>query len=234
MALTLTTGVTTHSTANSDPYASGLFTPAAGDWLIVRVTTSGTGIIGTLSSSAGLLFDKLVSTTDYSNGQSNFPRHLLVFAAQTMAANSNQTVTFTHGGTPTGASIDVVRVAGFTGAVRRIAQFSSAMGAAGTTPAVAMPAAFLTGNGGIGFLSNGANPATVTPPASWTETFDAGYSTPLVGSERAVRTSGETGSTITWGSTSGTAWAAAVVEIMETGIASPLYYARNSLQGMNA
>lgn len=72
--------------------------------------------------------------------------------------------------------------------------------AGSTAPAPAFPQAALTANACIGAVFNGTSPATMTAPASWTESQDVGYATPTTGLETAFRSSGETGSTITWAS----------------------------------
>jgi hypothetical protein len=92
-------------------------------------------------------------------------------------------------------------------------QSGSNSGAAATSPAVTLGAAVTTTNPCVGVVANSTNPATVTPPGSWTEQNDLGYATPTSGREIARRDSGETGTTITWGSTSGSAWRASVVEL---------------------
>jgi hypothetical protein len=61
----------------------------------------------------------------------------------------------------------------------------------------------LTGNVTLGFLANGTNPATMTEPTGWTEAADLGYATPTTGVHAVHRDSGFTGTTITWGSTTG-------------------------------
>jgi hypothetical protein len=76
-----------------------------------------------------------------------------------------------------------------------------------------MPAPFLTGNPGIGYVHNASNPAGITPRTNWTERMDSGYATPVAGIEVMSRNNGETGSTISWGGTSLTAFSAGVIEL---------------------
>jgi hypothetical protein len=127
----------------------------------------------------------------------------------------------------TGGGLVIFRVTGMSivglGAVRGAGGQSA--GTLGTTPAPVLlgrvgavfsgTQAALTGNAVVGSVCNGTSPAGLTPPASFTEspTPDLGYTVPTTGFESVRRDSGETGSTITWGSTSATAFASLVVEL---------------------
>jgi hypothetical protein len=230
MAIAVTSGVSTTSTSNTNSYASASFTPAANDLLVVFIVADGTTTAAaTMTDSQGLGFVK-ISDVAFNAGAD----HVYCFIAQKLAANSAMTVTFDcTGDNATGANIYVARVSGGEGIYWR--QVSSGSGAAGATPAVAMADAFITSNGGIACVGNGANPAALTPPASWTETngVDTGHATPPTGQECPNRTSGETGSTITWGGTSGTAWGAIVIElyVAGNGIIAPDPFGMNGFFG---
>jgi hypothetical protein len=141
---------------------------------------------------------------------------IYVFVADALAAASSQTVTFNCSqDNATGAVIQVCSVAGMTrtgqGAVRQTASTPNAT--AGGTPAATFSAAALTGNPTLGIVSNGASPAALTPPTNWTEGNDTGYSTPPTGAEYVFRDSGFTGTTITWGGTSATAYGVGIIEL---------------------
>src|SRR5262245_15344789 len=218
MAITVTSGVSTTSTSNTTSYPSASFTPAANDLLVAFVVSSGTVAAGTMTDSQSLGFTKVASVAYNAAADSVY-----CFIANKLAAASSMTVTFDcTGDAATGASIYVARLTGTEGSY--YAQANTGSGAASTTPAVTMARAFNTNNGGLGCVGNGANPAALTPPTSWTETngVDTGYATPATGQECPNRVSGETGSTITWGGTSGTAWGAIVVEIYASGNAPVL------------
>jgi hypothetical protein len=209
---TVTLGIQTTSTSNTNSYASGAFTPAANDFLVVIVHATGTvQNPATLTDSQSLGFT-LISRATYNSAADS----VYVFTANKRAAASSMTVTFDcTGDNATGAIIAVFRVAGSDGCYIR--QVGTNSGAGATTPSVALGTAVSTGNSVVGAVGNGANPATLTQPGSWSELGDVGYNTPPSGQEAASRNSGETGSTITWGSSSGTAWGAAVVEIYTSG-----------------
>lgn len=124
-----------------------------------------------------------------------------------------------------GGGLQVCRVSGMSivglGAVRGSGGQSA--GTAATTPAPVLlrrvgtvfsgTQAALTGNLCIGAVCNGTVAPIETAPASWTESIDLSYATPTTGIETAFRNSGETGSTITWGGASATAFASMVIEL---------------------
>jgi len=197
-----------HSTdsANGTSYASGSFVPAAGDYLVVFVVASGTAAAApTLTDSQGIGFTLVDSQIHFTVNR------IYLFKANGAAAASSMTVTFAcTADAATGAHIVVFAV---SGSLLDIVQSGKGTGASSTTPAVVMPGAFNTANVGVGVCGNGSNPAAVTQPGSWTEDDDLGFTSPATGAESCHRNSGETGSTITWGSTSASGWGAMVAEI---------------------
>ena len=202
----------TASTINASSYASGSFTPAANDLLVVFVHASGTiAADAVLTDSQNLGFSLVGKVADGTNVNTSY-----IFVAQNFAAASAMTVTFgCVSDSATGSVIEVYRISGMSRvgsmAVRQVA--TSPNQASGGTPAVTFGQAVLTGNPTLGFVSNATSPATLTPPTSWTEGNDTGYSTPTTGMEVVSRASGFTGTTITWGSTSGSAFAAGAIEL---------------------
>lgn len=202
---------TTPSTSNTTSYASASFTPAAGDLLVVYVTASGTVAAGTMTDSQGLGFTKITSVLKNASADTVY-----MFVANNLAAATAMTVTFDcTGDAATGAIIQVARVSGMTktgaSAVRQTQ--TTANGAAAGTPAATFASAALTGNPTLGVVGNSSSPATLTPPTGWTEREDQGYSTPTTGAEYATRDSGFTGTTITWASTSATAFGVIIAEL---------------------
>lgn len=209
---TTTHRVSTASTSNASSYVSGSFTPALNDLLVAFVSASGTAAAApTLTGSTGLTFTLVLSVARNASAD-----RIYVFVANALATAVAQTVTFDCSeDAATGAVIQVASVAGVTrtgsGAVRQSA--STANAAAAGTPAATFPAAALTANPTLGCVSNGASPATLTPPTNWTEANDTGYSTPTTGAEYVFRDSGFTGTTVTWGGTSATAFGVALIEL---------------------
>jgi hypothetical protein len=133
---------------------------------------------------------------------------------QLQQVSRTTTINF-DGVTVTGNFWGIYRISGMQrtglGAIRQFAIQQN--GAAAGTPGPVFPAACLTGNPVVAILGNGTNPATVTPPTGMTETIDTGYATPTAGFEAAFASSGITASTLSWGSTSGTAFGALALEL---------------------
>lgn len=212
-AATVTHRVATASTANATSYASGSFTPAAGDLLVAFVVASGTVATGTMTDSQSLGFTKVTSALKASSADTVY-----AFVSNNTAAASSMTVTFDcTGDSATGAIIFVASVSGIlkTGTSAILQSAVQENQAAGGTPAIAFTNAARVGNPTLGCVGNASNPAAVAPPTNWTEDAagDTGYNTPPTGGEYAFRNSGFTGTTITWGGTSATAFGGIILEI---------------------
>ena len=208
---TVTHRVTTPSTSNTSSYASGSFTPASGDLLVVCVTATATVASGTCSNSAGNTFTRITTALKNSSADT-----LYLFVANSLVTSAtSQTCTFDcTGDAASGAIISVISISGMsrTGS-SAVAKSGVQNNGSASVPAVSLGSAANTNNPLIGFVGNGTSPATLTQPSGWTELFDStGYSSPTTGQEVASINSGFTGSTVTWGSTSGTAFGAIAAE----------------------
>lgn len=199
--------------SGSTPNASGPFTPASNDLLVVFVVggNSVTPAAGELTNSEGLTFH-LAAFQDYPPSAS----HLIAcYVANTLASAVEQTVTFDPADTATSSVIAVLRVAGMskTGS-DAVRQFKTNTQNAGTdaTPGAVFDAACLTGNVVIGAAANLSTPAGLTAPAELAEAADDGTTTPTIGLEYAFVNSGFTGTALDWG-TSATNWGALILEL---------------------
>jgi hypothetical protein len=221
--------VDTADTGNT-PNTSGAFTPVLGDLLIVFIVASATvtdPASSALTSSVGMTFTQFLRAQCAAGVDSIYG-----FVSDALVTNAaSQTVSFAPADPANGTNIIVCAVAGMTrvglAAVRQSAKQDNQ--AAGT-PAPAFAAAALTGNPTLGCIGNASSPAGLTFPASWTEGADIGYSTPPTGAEYIFRNSGFTGTTITWGGASATAFGSIIVELDSSAIGSP-YYAYNQMMG---
>jgi hypothetical protein len=83
-------------------------------------------------------------------------------------------------------------------------------------PTLTFDAAMNTLNGYAAGFGMPRNPPTSTAPTSWTETSDTGYGTPTSGASTAYRAGGETGSTVTFTSSSA-AYGMVAVEVYADG-----------------
>lgn len=230
---TITGRSSSASTTNTTSYASSAFTPAVGDLLVFLVLASETVDAGSVSSSAGYTFTKVATA------HRNSTDTLYVFVADSLVTSAvSQTLTYNCASdAATGCFRVVISISGMarTGAsaVRQSAVQNT--GTAGTTPAVTFGGAALTANPLVALLCNQANPATVTQPSGWSEQNDSGFNTPTTGFEYANINSGFTSSTVTWGSTSGTQFAALAVEFdtgpVDQALAPPLLSNGNAFYG---
>lgn len=209
--------VITPDTGNT-PNTSGAFVPALNDLLIVFVVASATvEDPGTLTSSiGGFTFTQIARSAYRISSNSTY-----AFVADALVSDtSSQTVTFDTPSDPANGTIIIVAsVSGMskTGltAIRQSAKEEN--GAASGTPAPAFGIAALTGNPTLGAVGNESNPAGLTEPTGWTEGGDTGYNTPTTGGEYVHRDSGFTGTTITWGSSSASAFGAIILELDSSG-----------------
>lgn len=198
-------------------------TPSLADLIVVIVGNTGlavTGVSDNNSDGKGAYTKIVADWTGFSTTGNG-----TMWIRNALIGSATSTIFTATGGASTGGGLEVCRISGMSicglGAVRGCGGQSS-IGAA-STPAPVLLArrgsvfsgtqAALTANLCIGAVWNGSNPATMTAPASWTESVDLGYITPTTGMETASRNSGETGSTITWGSTTATAGASMVIEL---------------------
>lgn len=207
---TTTHRVSTASTTNAATYVSGSFTPAAGDLIFVFVTVTGDVGAGSLTDSQGLNFQEVDQEQKNTSVDTTY-----CFIAIKLAANSAMTVTYaTNNGNASGAVIDVYSVSGMSRVGQAAAlQIAGLSNQATATPAMSFGNTVQTGNVTLGVISSARNPAAMTPPTSWTEGSDTGYATPTTGEESVFRNSGFTGSTITWGNSTGSAWCGIIIEL---------------------
>ena len=212
MAITVSLlGTPTFSTASGTKTVTA--TPAVGD-LIVIITahTGNTSTTAPTDNNAGgggtyTIVNTAVKATSADT--------MKVWVRDNLITSATSTV-FTHApGTSTGCGLVVIDCqggdkAGLSAIVQSAIQSNQA---AGGTPAPVFASAVNTQNAVIGAVFNASNPAALTPRTNFTELFDSGYNTPATGLEVMSDNSGETGTTMTWGSTSASAYASLVVEI---------------------
>lgn len=214
-----THAVTTPDTGNT-PNASGAFSPASGDLLVVFVTKEASALSSPMASAD---LTSSVAPTGFTlirnEGHRTSTCHVGVFVADALTVNTtSRAVTIASGADPgAGSNIAVYTVSGMSNVgAAAVRQSGGQTNQAAATPAPAFGVAALTTNPVLGCIYNGTNPAGLTPPGSWTESAraDTGYTTGQVsGIETCYRDSGETGTTITWGGASATLFASVIVEL---------------------
>lgn len=214
MAAIVILGAGTFSTANGTKTVTA--TPTFGD-LIVIVTAH------TANTSAAL------PTDDNADGRGTYTEisacaavkssstgQMRVFIRNSLIGSATSTI-FTHApGTTDGGGLSVFRVTGLarTGAAAA-RQGAKQDNIASGVPTPVLSVAALTGNAMLGVAFNTVNPAALTARTSpaWTEHNDLGYNNPTTGFQSMTIDSGETGTSIAWGSSSATTFGSMVLEL---------------------
>jgi hypothetical protein len=191
-------------------------TPAVGDLIvIVTIATGSVATTACTDNNGSGTYNVICSPVKASSADT------MTIQVRTAAIASATSTVFTCApGTTTGGGIAVYKVTGISrvgsNAIRQSAIQSNQ--SSGGTPTPVFGFAALTTSAVIGAVFNATSSATLTPRSSpsYTEDVDTGYSTPTTGIETMHVNSGETGTNIAWGSTSGSAFCSAVVEIDST------------------
>lgn len=201
------------STTDAASVVTSSFTPAAGDLLILMV-----GLTGVLSLANKMVITKSIAAGAgfIAIGEVNFDtdKTIALFAGGGLEVPTARTLTINFGVTATGNFWQVYRASGMQRVGQSaIRQWGVQQGAGAATPTVTFPVAPLTGNPLVGMVQNGSNPAAMTPPAGFTETFDGGHGTPTTGYETCFASNGITANPIAWGSTGGSNYGCLIAEL---------------------
>lgn len=204
-------------TSNGTAYTTGSFTPTEGQLLVIVAGITASTVTPTATASANGITFTLVTTGGWSSGahtQAFFVADQLV-----PASPSSMTVTVDcTGDAGTGANVAVLGVTGVTrtgsSAIKQSTANSNVVGT-GAAYTLTFGAATASTNIVIGALANNSNPAGITQPSGFTETYDLGYATPTAGLEVAYDLIGGYTS-FTWGSTSATVGTANAIELDTT------------------
>lgn len=141
---------------------------------------------------------------------------LAIFVRTTFIQYTVSTV-FTHApGTSTGGGLEVYAIRGMAKVgASAIKQFTQQVNQASGTPAPVFGSNVTTGNPVISAVFNGTNPGGLTARSApaYTRDTNAGYATPTSGANTMHITSGETATTITWGSSSASAFSSVAIEL---------------------
>ena len=209
---TVTHGVTVADTANVTSYATGSFTPAASDLLILFGFKKTSVNEGTVSDSLGGTWTFVDSAASLESVDLAF-----CFVRDALVPGGSMTVAYDcTGDAAAGCILFVARVSGMSNtgasAIRQSAKQENQIGGA-PAPVSVFASACITGNPTLGMIGNDTNPATMTAPTGWTEQADTGFATPAAGGQYVSRDSGFTGTTITWGSDSADSFADIIIEL---------------------
>lgn len=223
MAAVTKLGTETYNTTNGTKTVTA--TPAVGDLIVIITAHSGntSDATPTDNNPDGL---GVYTRIDGALGASSADK-MNVHIRNSLIGSASSTV-FTHApGASSGGGLVVLKVTGMSrvgaSAARQSAKQENQAG--GATPTPVFGVAVLTTNPVIGAVGNGTNPATMTPRGSpaYTERNDNGYNTPTRGLESMSIDSGETATSIAWGSSSASAFAALVLELDASAAPSVTY-----------
>jgi len=208
MAVTLLGSATFNTNSGTHTVTS---TPAQGDLIVIVAANTGNTSAATPTDDQGGVYVQVNTCVKATSAD-----RMGVFVRTTLVPSGVSTV-FTHApGASSGGGIAVLKVTGMkrTGS-QAIRQSAIQSNQASGTPTPVLSVAALTGNALIGAVFNGASPATMTERSSpaWSERADVGYGSPTTGLEVMSIDSGETGTSIAWGSSSGSAFCSIVVEL---------------------
>jgi hypothetical protein len=209
MAITITQlAAISGSTSNTNSYAGTAGTPAAGDLLLAFVVASDTTAVATMT---GAWTWKLFTSFTYNAGVDT----IYVFYSYATAATSTTPTFDCTGDNATGACIYCLRFTGSYGVKVPVIRQKATNTGNTANPSVTMPYAVLTTNAVIGIASNLTNSAAQwTQPSGWTENAEVSYNTPPHSFHISSRTSGETGTTISWTNANTTNWGVMVLELV--------------------
>ena len=206
-------GTATFNTTNGGA-KSVTATPAVNDLIVIVAANSGstsTTTAPTDNATGGTytLVNTAVKATSADTMQI-YVRNNLITSATSTIFTQNQT-------TATGGGIVVLKITGMSKVgSAAIVQSAIQSNIASGTPAPVLGATPKSYNPIIGAVFNASNVATLTPRTGYTEVADLGYNSPATGLEVMYINSGETSGTITWGSTSPSAFASIAVELDST------------------
>lgn len=211
MAATVTLlGTATFSTTSGTKTVTA--TPAVDDLIVIVTANTGsttTTAAPTDNNSSGTytVVNTAVKATSADTMQ--------IWVRDALIASATSTVFTQAPGTTSGGGLVVLKITGMTrtGASAFVRSAIQSNQAAGGTPAPVLAATPSSLNPIITAVFNATNTANVTARTNYTRTTDLGYNNPATGLNTADIDSGETSATITWGSTSASAFCSIAVEI---------------------
>lgn len=161
------------NTAATSPYASASVAPAANAYLLAATHVTGTAVADPTVTGLGLTWELIDVQT-----VGGTTRKLAVYGAQCGATPGSGAITFTPGGTLTGAAWAIIQVAGVSPTTPH-AQEATNVGTAVASLALTLPAQGQAANRWFAFYATSNNSAlTIAAPANWVELSENAYSTP--------------------------------------------------------
>lgn len=188
-------------------------TPAVGSLIaIVTMSSGNTSTTTPTDSNSSGTYTSIVTALK------NTSADIMTANVRTATIASAVSTTFTHApGTSTGGGLIVYQITGASGTgATAVKQFASqANHASGSAPAPVFSSAVTTTNPVIAAVFNATNPSNIAPRSTPFYNSDmrfVGWATPTSGVAAMHIVNGETGTTITWGSSSASAFSSVALE----------------------
>lgn len=189
--------------------------PAANDLFIVFVVVAANAQDApTMTDDNGSgTYTRITTQAFASSVPTNY--RLSAFVRTALVPNTTSTVITATTGSNTAGELICYAISGMTKTGISALQQSAgqAAGGSGTTPAPAFASACDTTHLVLGAMANSSTSPIETQPSGWSEEQDTGQSSPTTSIETVSNASGFTGTTVTWGATSGTQFASIIVEL---------------------
>jgi hypothetical protein len=171
-------------------------TPTLNDLIVIvaGATSATTPTISVADNGTGGTYTEIVSASGGGTGGL-----IKIFIRNNLVSSAVSTIYTATIASDSGGGLDVFNVSGMTRTGASAARQS--VGESTQTespPTITFSQAPLTANACIAGILGEDSPPALTAPTSWTEASDVGYATPTTGLWTGFRSSGETGTTISW------------------------------------
>lgn len=197
------------SSTDTNIYAMGAYTPTANTVQVVYVQAAQTVAAGDMTggSLTWIMAESVASNGGVDTG------YLFYTVVGSSPVSTNPTFDCT-GDNASGVIMLAFEISGVN-LSNPLRQIKSAINTS-SNPTITMDSSFSTNSAYIYGVSAPRNPASYTPPGSWTEPtgYDTGHTSPARGAAGAYRAGGETGSTVTITGSSAN-WGLIVAEFCE-------------------
>src|SRR5215831_1913299 len=211
MATYRTDGATFNTSSGSKTV---VLTPAIGDVVIVFAANTGQTSTPTISDNNSDSSTYTTITTALKNSSADL---LCAFVRDKNMINTTSTTWTMAPGTTTGGGLWVVLIRGMTKTSSTAIRSNGAQAnQAAATPAPVLNNTPLAQNLCLSAVFNATNPGGLTAGSGFTRRQDVGYSNPVSGLDGETDDNGQTGATLTWGSSSASAFASIGLELDTT------------------
>lgn len=200
------------ATSGTGDRTATVTTPVVNDlWIVACFVSTNTNDAPTCSDNQGGTYT-LVGTPANQVLPTSENCRLSIFVRNALISSTSSTTVTVATGSNTSGAIHVLPFSGMTRAgIAAIRSQGLQNNQAAGPAAPVLNQSALTGNPTI--VIQGSADTTTTAPTNWIERFDTNFATPTIALETATRDSGFTGTTITFGAASSTAFCSYAIEL---------------------